>query len=298
MDDADSRIIFVSGLPRAGTSMTVAWLDQAIAEDHLWLKESGTLNLAHHMLCAMEFERRSHRWGFDLVRDTGRRSVALGHVRRLALDLYGSYGWRRGMPIVDKEPYFASDGPLFYSHLFELFPRLKLICMLRNPRSVISSMMQRPWARGPFPRLNRLSPFSHDTQTLDNCMVDVLPGGPDEPFIGRPGMWSLEKCCASYRSAVRAMDAVAASGRKVLILNYENLHDARTVQKVVEAHVEIDFTTGYTFNPGAPAMEFGAGEEAVLARELGDTGVLEAYARLRDMAAAPIGPRPSLSSHA
>jgi hypothetical protein len=49
--------------------MLMDWLQQSVPGEKLWLRESGVPNLAHHLVSVLEFERRNHAWGFDLVQD-------------------------------------------------------------------------------------------------------------------------------------------------------------------------------------------------------------------------------------
>jgi len=247
VSDDDVEFLFVTGSPRAGTTMMMDWFKQSIPGDKLWLRESGVPNLAHHIVCALEFERRNHSWGFDLVEDSARRTAIMGQTRNLILTLYGTYGWTPGMLIVDKEPYFAPDGLSFFLHLRELFPQMKTVCMLRNFRSVLSSMLRRSWGRGPFPRPNRISPFSYQFSNFENCVGDLLPGGADAPAVHQPIRWSLRRCCASYRSAVNNIHDLVNSGHPVIVLNYENLAEPDKVLRVLEGFTGIEFTCRYRF---------------------------------------------------
>jgi hypothetical protein len=126
----------------------------------------------------------------------------MNQIRRLVLSLYETYGWREGMRIIDKEPYVAPDGLSFFIHLREVFPRIRALCMLRGFRAVISSMLRRSWGRGPFPRPNRISPFSYQFSDFENCIGDLLPDGAETLTVHQPVGWSLQKCCASYRNAI------------------------------------------------------------------------------------------------
>jgi Sulfotransferase domain len=283
----DVEFLFVTGSPRAGTTMMMDWFKQSIPGDKLWLKESGVPNLAHHIVCALEFERRNHPWGFDLVEDPARRTAMMDQTRHLILTLYGTFGWTPGMRIVDKEPYFAPDGLSFFLHLRELFPQMKMICMLRNFHGVINSMLRRSWARGPFPRPNRISPFSYQLSNLENCLGDLAPGGADALTVQQPIRWSLRKCCASYRAAVNNIYDLAASGHQVVLLNYENLAEPDKVLRVLQRFTGIELSCRYRFAQCSQPREFDSQERVVLQEELYDTGTMKKYAELQELAAAP-----------
>ncbi len=281
------EFLFITGLPRSGTTLMMDWLKEAIPGEKLWLRESGVPNLAHQILSAFEFERRNHPWGFDLVEDSAKRAEVMARARDLILALYRTYGWREGMRIVDKEPYFAPDGFVFVSHLQELFSQLKTVCMLRNFESTISSMLRRTWGRGPFPRPNRISPFSYQFSNLDNCIADMLPAGADAVTINQAAHWSLRKCCASYGNAVTNIHDLVRSGQRVLVLNYENLAEPEKVRALLGSFIGIELTGVYQFAERSRAKEFDEEERAVVQKELYDRGIMEKYAELQELAAAP-----------
>jgi hypothetical protein len=285
--NGEIEFLWVTGPPRTGTTMMMDWLNQSIAGEKLWLRESGVPNLAHHILSALEFERRDHPWGFDLVQNSACRAVMVQQVRHLILKLYGTYGWRLGMKIIDKEPYFAPDGLSFFLHLRELFPEMKTLCMLRNFMGVINSMLRRSWGRGPFPRPNRISPFSYQFCNLDNCVGDLLPGGADAVTVYEPVRWSVRRCCVSYRNAINNVYDLVTGGHPVLLLNYEDLAESDKVIRILGKFTGLEFTCRYKFAECSQPKGFDAGESAVIQEELYDSGVVTKYTELQQLAAAP-----------
>ena len=292
MANESPRLFFIGGPPRTGTTFFANWIQETWPDPKLWFRESGVTKIAHEMVCALDFNRRGHAWGFDSLDEANRKDRArlLGRIRRIAFHLYRSIADEPDATpawILDKDPIIFPDGADIYRHIREIFPGTRFLILIRDPRYVLNSMKRRDYTRPPYPRANVLSPYAFDAPWIDNVNCDVaLPErGEGYGFLHEPAPWTFTKCCANLRNSINAIHgALPDLGDQVRVVQYEDLGESDAVRAMIGDFTGVPLDREIPFSPKVSSVEMSDEEEEVIERELTSTGVFEKQAELETLA--------------
>ena len=132
-----SAFCLVTGAPRSGTGAMASWLGHQPRVKGF--SESKVLFIAHQL-------RQSFRKWERFPKD-----LAIRHVREFVLSCYAETGVYLGSRmLLDKEPLdplsLSSDQyDAFIASVEEIFPSVRFVVMVRNPESMVSSVVNRNW---------------------------------------------------------------------------------------------------------------------------------------------------------
>jgi hypothetical protein len=293
------RLFFIGGPPRTGTTFFANWIQETWPDPKLWFRESGVTKMIHEMVCALDFNRRGHKWGFDALNSANQeeRVRLIARIRELAFDLYRSIAGESndtGVPwILDKDPIIFPDGADIYRHIHEVFPETRFLILIRGYRYILNSMKRRDYTRPPYPRPNVLSPYAFGARWIENvnCDVEMPERGEGYGFLHEPAPWSFQKCCVNLRNSIDAVhDSLPDLGDQVRIVRYEDLGDSDAVRAMIGDFTGVPLEQEIPFSPKVSSVELSESEEQEIERELAAPGTLEKQARLEKIAAETLAP--------
>jgi len=148
--DFDGRdLIFLIGLPRSGTTLLQSLLGQhkdIFTYSESWVLLPPLFWLKEGKLIAPAYGSSSSTWALEDLLAKSRHGSAtyVEAVRRMVSTLYGSCLEASGKRIfLDKSPPYY----LIMKEIADIFPRAKMVVLLRNPLAVLSSIA-RTWFKG------------------------------------------------------------------------------------------------------------------------------------------------------
>ena len=252
---------------RSGTTLVARWLGEALPGPTTALRETGIALVGHQFLTVLEYNQRSHEFGFQIPGGSTLRTEAVRGVAGVLESLYRDRGHRPGNHLVDKQPYALGDTVEFYDHLYELFPDVRIIATVRTPEPTIASMRRRTWGRGPWPRPALISPVTPLLSLDENVMGDLnLDGSPAESGpADEERRWSLAKACLHYSRAVLGL-AASVVPQRGLVLEYDRLGDPAT-REAVEDFLSTRLERPVPYEPSNARPEFTCEELSFIRQE-------------------------------
>lgn len=173
-----NRLIFVGGCPRSGTTLVQNMLDchPEILGGPEFLHLVDVIRLRSTLLASV-----SRGW-IDLfcsAEDVDR------HIRSLIENLLLPFADARGATLLSEK---SPDNILVMSELVELFPDAKFICVVRDPRAIVASLLavgRKARSKG-----ERPAPFTADVQSAihyaDRCLREgfkAAAAAPDKVYL-------------------------------------------------------------------------------------------------------------------
>lgn len=279
-------LFLIGGVPRSGTTLLIDWLREAWPGDKIWLKESGLTHLAYHTYRLYDFNAKNHPTGINFSLHGAQREEALRALQAWIITLYQiKSGNQTAHWILDKLPVFFQGGERYYQAMLDTFPEVRLVLMIRDAREVISSMRKRMWARGPFPKLNYMSPFIEDAiaaNYIDRHLCDSESHGAQPvSYLSEPGSWSFRKCCRNYAHAIRSVAKTVALHPDCLVVDYQDLANPTLIRNTLASYTDVQLGTPFTFKHLRKDRAFTKEEEHIMIEELELTGIHQMYQQLR-----------------
>lgn len=243
------NFLLISGIPRTGTTLMIKWLNTAWPDPKICLRESGITDLIYYNSRLLDFVRNDHDTGIDFVQNNSDRKLVLKSLSNWIIDIYkfksnqDHANW-----ILDKMPLMYPFSEDYYKSIVETFPEIKIIFLIRSPIQVISSMLLRTWTRGPYPKLNYMSPFIEDQINFSEFDFRIDNNyKSNEHYLNKPLSWSLRKCCRMYSNALEAIHSVVSLRKDWLLIDYQDLTNNKRVKKRIENQYDISLSSQYEF---------------------------------------------------